>query len=404
MAAPRELPAVPQQLLPREAYIDDAWFERERNELFAHTWSFAGVTYDWKEPGDFKTVQVGAYPLVVLRDKQGELRAFHNLCRHRGTELFEGCGNTGRSIVCPYHTWTYELDGTFRGMPKEKICFPDIDKTKLNLKPASLGVFKGLVFVHPSADPDESFDTWLADLPDHAWPHDVTSPALYESGADVVYEMKCNWKVFFENAIDGYHLAYLHKNTLGGPVADKNLWEVRGRHLVWYSTEQDGTKNRLPKMVEDNYADYNGTRVEGAEKPGYGGVYMLFPDIVITASPYSFSISTLEPVDANTTLLKLRMWSAKKWSRAKDRAKDIPGYDPESGRIKSSHWTVHPLETGDFQTEDVWVCEKMQRSLRSPAHQVNQLARGAGGEASLTFFQQCVLDHMPLDSLPVAAQ
>ncbi len=404
MAAQRELPAVPRQVLPREAYVDDAWFERERHELFANTWSFAGVTYDWKEPGDFKTVQAGPYPLVVLRNKEGELQAFHNLCRHRGTELLEGCGNTGRSIVCPYHTWTYELDGTFRGMPKEKICFPDIDKTKLNLKPAALGVFKGLVFVHPSAEPDESFETWLADLPGVAWPHDITSSELKEGSADVVYEMKCNWKVFFENAIDGYHLAYLHKNTLGGPVADKNLWETHGRHLVWYSTEQDGSKNRLPKLVDDHLAASGAKKVKGAEEPGYGGVYMLFPDIAITTSPYSFSLSKLEPIDANTTLLTLRAWSVRSWLSSEDKIKDIPGYDPESGRIKSSHWKVHPLETEDFQTEDVWVCEKMQRSLHSPAHQVSTLARGAGGEAPLTFFQQSVLDFVPLEAMPAAAE
>ena len=112
------------------------------------------------------------------------------------------------------------------------------------------------------------------------------------------------------------------------PITEKNLWEVRGRHLVWYSTEQDGGKNRLPKFVEDQYAEYGGKTVDGAEVPGYGGVYMLFPDIAITASPYSFSISKLEPVDANTTLLKLRVWSARSWLSSEDKIKDIPGYDP----------------------------------------------------------------------------
>ena len=220
----------------------------------------------------------------------------------------------------------------------------------------------------------------------------------------MVYEMKCNWKVFFENAIDGYHLAYLHKNTLGGPLPEENVWEVRGRHLVWYATETQGHKNRIPRFVEEQYESQGSKKIAGAEVPGYGGVYMLFPTTVITTSAYSISISRLEPVDANTTLMSVRSWTPKEWFGSDGSLSDIPGYDKESGRIKSSHWKVHPLESGDFQTEDVWVCEKMQRALRSPAHRVGQLAQGAGAEAPLTFFQENILDYVPLNETQSGAE
>ncbi len=404
MSVERTLPDVPAQLLPREAYISEAWLDRERVDLFGNAWTFVGIVSDFKEPGDFRTVQAGVYPLIVMRNKMGELKAFHNLCRHRGTELLEGCGNAPGAIVCPYHRWTYDLDGGLNHMPDEALCFPNIDKSRFGLKPASLGIFRGLVFVHPSAQPDESLESWFAELADVAWPHDLTSSDVEEFPDEIVYELKCNWKVFYENAIDGYHLAYLHKQTLGGPGPDGNFYEARGRHFIWYATDENGQKHRLPPLARDYYDNSDAPMFKGAEKPGYPGLYMLFPTIAILPSAYAFSVSWMEPIDANTTLLRIRLWSPKGSYETRGSLADIPGYDPESGRIKSSHWKTHPLEAGDFQSEDTWVCEKMQRSLQSPAFEVGELARSAGGEASIAFFQQSVLDFVPLDPIQDAAE
>ncbi len=126
----------------------------------------------------------------------------------------------------------------------------------------------------------------------------------------------------------------------------------------------------------------------------YGGVYMLFPNTIITPNPWSISISTLEPVSAQKTILRARSWSPGGGRFSDGRLSQIPGYDKASKTVKSSHWKKHPLETYDFQTEDVWVCEKMQRALRSPAYSVGALAHGAGAEASLAFFQQSILNHL----------
>ena len=161
------------------------------------------------------TANVGKYSMFVIHGSDGELRAFHNICRHRGTELVdEGCGNTGKTIVCPYHRWTFGLDGRLRGVPDQKACFPDIEKQALGLHPASVGVFAGLVFVNP--EPDQNIEDWIGSVKNVPWPHDLSSPELQDFGETVTYEMKCNWKVFFENAIDGYHLAYLHETRWAG--------------------------------------------------------------------------------------------------------------------------------------------------------------------------------------------
>ena len=238
------MPGSPVQRLPREAYISPEWFERERRDLFGRTWTWAGLACDLPEAGDYTTVAAGDHPLVVLRDEAGALRAFHNLCRHRGTELVEGAGRLDAArIVCPYHRWTYGLDGALRAVPLHAQCFPGLDPGDHSLLPAALGEFKGMVFVHP--DPGADFSEWRADLESVAWPHRFER---MRAGPEITYEMRCNWKVFFENAIDGYHLAYLHDRTLGGPRADRNVWDVHGRHLVWYSTET-GRKTCMPQAV-----------------------------------------------------------------------------------------------------------------------------------------------------------
>ncbi len=392
MSATATLPDTPIQRLPREAYVSQDWFAREQVELFSRTWTFAGVTMDWKEPGDVRTVQAGAHSLMVVKGADGELRGFHNICRHRGTELVEGCTNVGRNIMCPYHNWVYALDGQLRGVPAGPDCFPDLDRKQVTLFHAAVGIYQNLVFIHPDANPETPFDAWIGNLGSVPWPHDLASSDLTEGSDELVYEMKCNWKVFAENALDGYHLAYLHKETLGGPSHDKNLWEAFGENMVWWSTERDGVKHRIPQFVEN--AAKGSNVVKGADKPGYGGVYLLFPTTLLTPNPWGFSMSIMEPVDAGTTRLRVRNWAPKGWLSYTYRAKDVPGYDAESGLVKSSNWTKHPLETGDFQTEDIWVCEKMQRALNSPRHDVGWLAKGAGGEAALDYFQQCVLRYM----------
>ncbi|MFT5638541.1 MAG: choline monooxygenase, partial [Paracoccaceae bacterium] len=280
------------QILPRAAYTQADWFAREHETTFYQGFHFAGFVTDLKEAGDLVAKTICGYPMILLLDQDLALRAFHNLCRHRGTELLEGNGNCGKTIVCPYHRWTYMLDGRLRGLPNRDL-FEEIDRSKLGLKPASTSVWKGMMFVSP--DPDADFANWIAPLKECAFPHDIAAANLVR-GQEFVYRIKCNWKVFFENAIDGYHLAYLHENTLGGPKPEQNEWVTHGDHMVWYSTERDGIRNRIPKFVAEQASKSSAATIKGAESPGYGGVYMLYPLTIITPSPWSLTISAIEPL------------------------------------------------------------------------------------------------------------
>ncbi|MEM7429272.1 MAG: aromatic ring-hydroxylating dioxygenase subunit alpha [Pseudomonadota bacterium] len=365
--------------LPQSAYTDTAWFTNELRTVFANAWIPAGTVHDFRAAGDYRTVLCGTAQIMVIRDKAGNLGAFHNFCRHRGAVLLDDReGNCGSVLVCPYHRWTYALDGALRGIPDRAECFPDLDLSAHGLKPAAFGVFRDIVFVNP--DPNADFATWIEPLQDKAWPHDLAASDVSEA-VPLYYDMKCDWKIYVENALDGYHLSYLHEKTIGGPPPGLNAWNIFGDHLVWYATEE-GIRHRLPLKIRSKYGTAGAIR--SAATPGYGGVYYLFPATLLLLTPWAFSWSTLHPVAPGRCRLVMRHWIGP--GQTKDLRKYIQGYDKRTNTISSDGWTVHPLESGDFQTEDMWICEMIQKGMESPAYEHGPLARGAGGEDAIALF------------------
>ena len=377
----------PRQLLPKEAYFDSAWHAHEIDALFGKAWTWAATEGDLQEAGDFVTCRVLHHPLFVVRDADGELRAFHNICRHRGCELLEGRGNLGVAVRCPYHRWTYTLTGALRGVPNEKACFGSVARESLSLHAAAAGAHQGMVYVNPDPRPPEPFKTWIAGLDEHAWPHRLNDGGLRFAG-EMRYEMRCNWKVFYENAVDGYHLGYLHDRTLGKLHPHNNLWLRVGRHAVWYSTEREGPP-QASSILATQLADEAGTkRLPGHETPHYPGVIMLFPLTLYAPSPWGFFVSVLEPKGPEITHLRTLSWVPEGfWGRF-----SAAGSDGEVVRLEDLK--EHPLKSGDFQLEDMWICEKIQRNLRSPHYAVGPMANGPGAESPVTHFQQSVLDYL----------
>ena len=200
--------------------------------------------------------------------------------------------------------------------------------------------------------------------------------------------MRCNWKVFYENAVDGYHLGYLHDRTLGPLYPDRNVWRRVGRHAVWYSTERDGPPQSNSVLTEQLVDGAGARRLPGHDPATYPGVVMLFPLTIYTPNPWGFSVSILEPVDGATTHMRVLNWSPKGASRG------WFDFSREPSVVRLDEIEGHPLESGDFQIEDMWICEKIQRNLRSPRFEVGPLADGPGAESPVTHFQQSVLDHV----------
>ncbi|MFC4990848.1 aromatic ring-hydroxylating oxygenase subunit alpha [Rubritalea tangerina] len=178
--------------LPVEAYTSQEWFDHEQAEIFSKTWRYAGFVEDLTAPGEYLTVQAGLNNIFIIVSADGSLKAFHNSCRHRGTQLLRAEGITDKLITCPYHDWTYNLNGELCTVPDEAREFDTIDKSCLHLKPASVGVWRKMLFVHP--DPEApSLNDWFADITPHLGPHDFTTLVEYPEAA-TSYEIQANWK------------------------------------------------------------------------------------------------------------------------------------------------------------------------------------------------------------------
>lgn len=184
--------------LEREFYVDEKIYRADVERIWKRGWLFAGHTCEIADIGDFFTFQVGNDPIVVLRGDDGALRSFHNVCRHRGSVICpESSGRIGR-LVCPYHQWTYGLDGALqgcRGMPK------DFQKEDFGLRAVHVREVEGLIFICLSDEPS-SFNLAMATL----------GPMLKPQGFDrakvakaVDYNVSANWKLVWENNRECYH-------------------------------------------------------------------------------------------------------------------------------------------------------------------------------------------------------
>ena len=194
--------------LPGALYTSAAAFELDLEHVWHREWVFAGHECELVEPGDFLTLQVGAFPLVVLRGADGELRALHNVCRHRGSIICDAAshaetGRIGRRLVCPYHQWSYQHDGAFAGGRDVPV---EVDRRALDLGTAHCATVGGLVFVCVAAEP-----------PDPSPLQELVEPYLapFDLGRAVIAHQETfvengNWKLVMENNRECHHCRLAH--------------------------------------------------------------------------------------------------------------------------------------------------------------------------------------------------
>ncbi len=195
----------PGMSLPQEFYTDDDVFLEDLRQVFHTNWLFAGHSCDISNSGDYFVFEVGEESLLILRDKEGEVRAHFNVCRHRGSRLTtQPCGHA-RALVCPYHQWVYALDGQ---LTNARLMGDGFDKDQYSLRSAEVREVAGLIFV--CLAPDEN-------TPDFDWFYEAIEPQLKPHGLDrakVVcrhhYEVRANWKVLIENNRECYHCRVSH--------------------------------------------------------------------------------------------------------------------------------------------------------------------------------------------------
>ena len=245
--------------LPRASYVDEAEFRRERDAILFAEWFCAGRAEQVAGPGDYLTIAVAGESVLVIRGQDGRLRGFYNLCRHRGSRLVPAgdgdpaespgpAGCFGGSIRCPYHGWTYSLDGALRAAP----LLPELRRHRpaLSLHPVDVAEWGGFLFVR--LDPRGAADplmSWLDEMPARVAAYPL---AELRTGFRVVYRVAANWKVILENYNECYHCGPVHPELCALVPAFSN----GGANLDWdagvehrdgaYTFTMTGTTTRSP--------------------------------------------------------------------------------------------------------------------------------------------------------------
>lgn len=268
--------------MPPSVYTSDDFLKRELSDIFAKDWFCVGRASALAASGDYVTLELAGQPIIVLRAGDGALRAMSNVCRHRMSTLLEGRGNT-RSIVCPYHAWTYNLDGSLRGAPamtqNEGFC-----KSDYQLPDVRCEEWLGWVFV--SLNPDSpSVASQLSKVEDMVSDYDM---ANYTETFFETHVWDTNWKVLAENFMESYHLPVCHAGTIGGLSKLEEMICPPGEDAFNYHTI---LKDESLKIA---MAHPNNTRMKG-ERRRTTYLLAIYPSLMITLTPGYFWYLTLHP-------------------------------------------------------------------------------------------------------------
>ena len=215
-----EYPEMGTGLIPVEPYVSKEYFELEKERLFKRVWLNVGRVEEIPEAGSYivKDIAVWNTSIILVRGADGKIRAFHNICSHRGNKVATDAQGSCRRFTCGFHGWTFDLQGELRGVPDENQ-FYDFDKSKYGLVPLFADTWEGFVFVHLDREPQETLGQQLADFGERlsGFPFHKMS-VCYSWQA----ELKCNWKVAMDAFQEGYHVAFVHGRTVPKSSANED--------------------------------------------------------------------------------------------------------------------------------------------------------------------------------------
>jgi choline monooxygenase len=260
------LPIMRAETLPPWAYTSEEFYRREVERIFLKEWNFLGRVDRIPKPGDYFTVNFVGVPLIIARDKDGSVHAFANSCQHRGAEIAVGEGNC-RVFTCPYHGWTYDLNGKLRGAPGMEET-KDFDKAKVSLREVRLETWGGFIFVNFDKNAPD-LPSFLGALPEEFASYDcanMTTTTLWH------YDMACNWKLFFENAMEEYHVPMVHNKSISKLQFSHGLIEARGN---WECIREvhEGTRALLEEDRQHTLPQIKTLKGHAAAGTHYVGIY-----------------------------------------------------------------------------------------------------------------------------------
>src|SRR5579872_1910497 len=322
--------------LPADLYTGASTFLAEKEEIFARTWQVVGHVSRVANSGDYFTAELMGEPLLLVRGSDAQLRGFYNVCRHRAGPPAEGCGSR-KLFRCRYHGWTYGLNG-------ELLSATEIEGVQgfrpedFALKPVRTEEWFSFVFVNldPEARPLRES---LGELPQQAENFPFAQMKLFERRT---YDMKCNWKTYVDNYLEGYHLPSVHPAL--NRELDYNAYVVeaytRGRagHVRQFSPIRgaqpgDATPRRYPEAREGLTTDY----------------FWIFPNWMLNCYPDNVSLNIVLPIEAERSLAIFEWYLPEK----------DHGMPAAKAAVEFSH---------QIQIEDVGICEVVQRNLRSRSY------------------------------------
>ncbi|HEY1511806.1 MAG TPA: aromatic ring-hydroxylating dioxygenase subunit alpha [Solirubrobacteraceae bacterium] len=276
-------------------YIDPTLQDAEQRLIFERTWQLAGHVSALPRPGSYITAVAGDQPVLVLRDDDGHLRAYRNVCRHRGSRLLSGDGQCKGAIRCRYHGWTYRFDGTLIGVPEGLAFGERLDKSSLGLMPARVEEMCGLVFFN--LDPDATpLADMVGDLPARLERYRI--PTL-ESFAPGTGTQPANWKVIADNYLEGYHIPIAHPGLMR--MLDYKRYDVEvNEHYVWFEAPMRSKRssNRLERMYADLVTPMPGLTADDLHVWRYVFIY---PNTTIDLYPDQINTWQMTPHGVNLT-------------------------------------------------------------------------------------------------------
>lgn len=261
-------------------YHHPEFYELEKEYVFRRHWMLVGHVSEVAEPGDYLTLDVADERALVIRGRDGALRAFHNVCLHRASRLLSGDrGHCRSGIVCPYHGWSYDLDGALRGVPSER-SFAKFDKSGARLGELALDEWMGFLFVRFGGSGPSAREL-LGIFDDEVAPHRLSE--LKPCGPPTAFELDVNWKIAVENDIEGYHIPTGHpglKRLFGEPVRDEHWDSGVSRATL---ALRDSPSSVWSERLYQELLPERGDLPESARRSWT--YYGLFPRAVISVAP-----------------------------------------------------------------------------------------------------------------------
>jgi choline monooxygenase len=341
--------------LPNECYTSEKYLMIERERIFQDKWTTIGIGSSVPNPGDALPYNLLGIPLIILRDKKSKIRVFHNVCSHRGYKLLDKPCSLKNLLRCPYHSWSYDLEGKLVATPhigglniheSEKF-----ERSKSNLKEVRSKIWMDIIFININNNEIE-FNEYIRPLEDR-WlkfisKDDQTSLKYSRDYGYFSLNVKSNWKFAIENYCESYHLPWIHPE-LNKVSNISDHYHIQG--LPNRFAGQGSNKYEQPLKGNKTFANFSNWQKEFSKNSEY---IALFPNVMIGLHIDHFYVFWLEPISVNKTKEHLAMYYVGEES--------ANGKEFESMRKENSRFWK------DVMSEDIKAIEKMQEGRSSPSY------------------------------------